>query len=264
MPDFAAAPRRPVALITGAASGIGAALAQRLSAKADALILIDRNEEGLRLLADSLPTPPDRVSLFAVDVSDPLAWERSRGLIAGLYGRIDLACASAGVSAAAAIPDMSFEDWRAVLRINLDGAFLTLQTAMALMRLQSGGGSIVLVSSVAGERAEPGIAAYAASKAAVDQLAKVAAKEGAADQIRVNVIAPGGVETPLWRSMAFFQALIEERGSEEAAFAALAEMGTPLGRYAKADEIAALIETMFDDEESLGPQAAIGVAGDGA
>ncbi len=245
MPDFAAASRRPVALITGAASGIGAALTQRLAAQAESLILIDRDEAGLRALADSLATPPDRVSLFAFDVADVDAWGRTRELITGLYGRVDLACACAGVSAAAAIPDQSFAGWRAVMSANLDGAFLTLQTAMALMRLQPGGGSIVVVSSVAGEKAEPGIAAYAASKAGVDQLARVAAKEGAADQIRVNVIAPGGVRTPLWRSMDFFNALIEERGSEAAAFAALAEVGTPLGRYAEADEIAALIEMLL-------------------
>jgi len=133
-----------------------------------------------------------------------------------------------------------------VMQVNLDGAFLTLQSAMALMRLNPGeGGSIAVLSSAAASKVEPGIAAYSASKAGLEQLARVAAKEGAPDKIRVNVVAPGGVETPMWRAMPFFAAMIEELGSEEAAFAALAEAGTPLGRFAKADEIAALLDMIL-------------------
>ena len=107
------------------------------------------------------------------------------------------------------------------------------------MRAMTGrGGGIVLTASVSGIKAEPGVAAYGASKAALIHLAKVAAREGAADGIRVNAIAPGGVETPAWREVPFFNDLVAQKGSEEAAFRVMAEMATPLGRYARSGEIA--------------------------
>lgn len=130
-----------------------------------------------------------------------------------------------------------------VLSTNLDGAFLTLRCAM---RLMSGGGSIVAVSSASAVKVEPGVAAYGASKAGVVQLAKAAAKEGGAGGIRVNAILSGGVETPTWRGVPFFEDLIREHGSERAAFDIMAQMATPTGRYATPAEIADLIATLLD------------------
>jgi len=248
-PANPAASAKPVALITGAGSGIGAALARRIARRMHGgMILIDKDDARLRAVADTLPAPPGKVSIFPFDVADPEAWDQMRSLATEVYGRLDYACLSAGVAHAAPIPELSFADWRAVMQVNLDGAFLTLQTAMAMMRLNPGqGGSIVVLSSAAAGKVEPGIAAYSTSKAGVEQLARVAAKEGAPDGIRVNVLAPGGVETPMWRTMPFFMEMIEELGSEEAAFAALAEAGTPMGRFAKADEIAALLDMLLTD-----------------
>jgi NAD(P)-dependent dehydrogenase (short-subunit alcohol dehydrogenase family) len=97
-------------------------------------------------------------------------------------------------------------------------------------------------------KAEPGTAAYGASKAGVIQLARVAAKEGAAQGIRVNAIAPGGVDTRIWDGLPFFQGLIEQHGGDRAAaMRAMAGMATPLGRYATADEIAAQIGFLLSD-----------------
>jgi NAD(P)-dependent dehydrogenase (short-subunit alcohol dehydrogenase family) len=151
---------------------------------------------------------------------------------------------NAGISGAAPIADMAFAEWRRILSVNLDGAFLTLRAAM---RVITDGGAIAVTASAAGLKAEPGVAAYGASKAALIHLAKVAAKEGAARGIRVNAIAPGGVETPVWRDMAFFKDLVASSGSESAAFAALAQMATPLGRYARADEVAGQICFLLSD-----------------
>jgi 2-keto-3-deoxy-L-fuconate dehydrogenase len=106
-------------------------------------------------------------------------------------------------------------------------------------------------------KAEPGVGAYAASKAAVIQLAKVAAKEGAPHKVRVNAILPGGVETPIWREMAFFKDLVTQHGSEAAAFEAMAKMATPLGRYAKAEEVAAQIVHLLSDEGAMITGAAL-------
>jgi len=112
-------------------------------------------------------------------------------------------------------------------------------------------------SSISGVKAEPGVGAYGASKAAVVQLAKVAAKEGAPDKIRVNAILPGGVETPIWREMAFFKDIVAQHGSEAGAFEAMAKMATPLGRYAKAEEVAAQIVHLLSDASATITGAAL-------
>ena len=118
------------------------------------------------------------------------------------------------------------------------GGFLTLRAAMRAM--QGRGGSIVLTSSAAGVRAQPGVAAYGASKAALIHLAQVAAREGVADKIRVNAIAPAGVETAIWDAVPMFADRAAEVG-RDAAFGEMAKVGVPMGRFAKPEEVAAQI-----------------------
>jgi NAD(P)-dependent dehydrogenase (short-subunit alcohol dehydrogenase family) len=130
--------------------------------------------------------------------------------------------------------------------VNLDGAFLSLQAALRSVR---DGGSIVTVASAAGLKPEPGVGAYAASKAGLIQLTKVAAKEAASRQVRINAVAPGGVETPVWDAVPMFADRAREVG-RDAAFAELAAMATPLGRYAKAEEIAEQILFLLSDAAS--------------
>lgn len=223
------------ALVTGAASGIGAACAQWLDAQGIArLILVDRDAAAIDAL--HLSCVSERVT---GDVSDPGLWQ---GL--GL-GPIDHAVINAGIAAGAPIAECEFAEWRRVMAVNLDGAFLSLQAAM---RAIPGAGSVVLTASVSGMKAEPGTAAYGASKAALIQLAKVAAKEGAPRGLRVNAIAPGGVDTPIWDQAPFFQDLVAEHGGDRgAALAAMARMATPLGRYASADEIAGQVGFLLSD-----------------
>jgi NAD(P)-dependent dehydrogenase (short-subunit alcohol dehydrogenase family) len=107
-------------------------------------------------------------------------------------------------------------------------------------------GSIVTVASAAGLKPEPGVAAYGASKAGLIQLTKVAAKEAASRRVRINAIAPGGVETPVWDAVPMFADRAKVIG-RDAAFAELAEMATPIGRYATADEIAGQIAFLLSD-----------------
>lgn len=228
-----------VCLITGAASGIGAATARRLADEgARALILVDRDSDRLHSLGDDLERSGLELLLYAQDVSDENAWEGVEHGVRHHWRGLDGVVVNAGVSESGAIAELSLEAWRRVMSINLDGAFLTLRTGMRLLR---DGGSAVVVSSASGVKAEAGIAAYAASKAAVTQLAKVAAKEGSSRGIRVNTILPGGVETPMWSGMDVFRDMVAELGSEQAAFNAIASHGTPLGRYAKPEEIAGQI-----------------------
>jgi NAD(P)-dependent dehydrogenase (short-subunit alcohol dehydrogenase family) len=241
-----AGPINPVALITGAASGIGLAIAQRLSPLATGgLLLIDIDERGLVAAADSLPEPPERVSTLAIDVADEAQWRSAQDFIASHYGRLDWAVANAGMAHSAPIADMDFADWRRVMSVNLDGAFLTLRTAMQLMRGNEDGGAIVVIASASGLRAEPGVAAYGASKAGLLHLMRVAAREGAPELIRVNAIAPGGVETPMWRQVEEFQRLVRETGSEHAAFDRIAADATPMRRFARSEDIARLTEMLL-------------------
>jgi len=210
-------------LVTGAASGIGAACSTWLQARgASRLVLIDREEAGF--------CSP---MTFVGDVADPALWEH----VEASAGPIDHAIVNAGISPGGPIAETSFEDWRRVLSVNLDGAFLSLRTALRLMR---DGGSVVLTSSVAALKAQPGTAAYSASKAGLVALMKVAAREAAPRGIRINAIAPGGVDTPIWDKQAVFAEAFEAMGRDQA-LASMAQQTVPMGRFETADEIAAQI-----------------------
>ena len=228
-------------LITGAASGIGAATATLLASQgAKKLILVDLQEERLADFAFSLPCERQ---VIVGDVTDERLWAR-----ADLTG-LTHAVVNAGVGTGKPIDQSSFAEWRQVMSVNLDGAFLTLQAAMRAMK--SGGGAIVMTASAAGIKAEAGIAAYGASKAAVIHLARIAAKEGASSRIRVNSIAPGGVETPIWSNVPFFADMVGRTGSEEAAFEQLGSVSSPLARFARPKEIAEQIAFLLSDKTAF-------------
>lgn len=222
------------ALVTGAASGIGAACARWLDAHGIArLVLVDRDEVTLNLSCAT--------ERLTGDVGHPDFWRIAEPRL----GRIDLAVVNAGVASGSPIAETEFSEWRRVLGVNLDGAFLTLR---AVMRAIGAGGSVVVTASASGLKAEPSTAAYGASKAGAIQLAKVAAKEGATRGVRVNAIAPGGVDTPIWDQTPFFNDLVvQHHGDRGAAMASMAKMATPLGRYASADEIAAQVGFLLSD-----------------
>lgn len=228
-------------LITGAASGIGRAVAERLAADGSRLILVDHDGDTLHALAGRLDSS---VSDYIVgDVADERLWDGLAAELDGLTGAV----VNAGVVGAGAIVDMPFDEWRRILSTNLDGAFLTMRAAMRFIKKGGKGGAMVVTSSISGIKAEPSVGAYGASKAGLLHLMRVAAREGAVDRIRVNAIAPGGVETPVWREVPFFRDLVRDTGSEQAAFQAMAEMATPLGRFATAAEIAGQIVFLLSD-----------------
>jgi len=214
-------------LVTGAASGIGLAVARRLAADAR-LVLVDRDAAALDRV--DLPGPVERIT---GDVADEAFWDATMPRLAGLTGAV----INAGVAGSGGIAGLAFAEWRRVLSVNLDGAFLTLRAAM---RAIEGAGAIVAISSATGIKAEAGIAAYAASKAGLIQLVRVAAKEGARRGLTVNAVAPAGVETPVWDTMPGFAERVAAIG-RDAAFAEMARATTPMGRYAAADEIAAQV-----------------------
>ncbi len=225
------------ALITGAASGIGAASAHWLDRHGIArLVLVDLDADGMASLDLGC-----EAECLAGDVAEPEFWT-------GFADRpaFDHVLVNAGIPDAFPIADADFARWRRVMAVNLDGAFLTLAATLGAMQ-RAGGGSIVVSASAAALKAEPTTAAYAASKAALVQLARVAAKESAAHGVRVNAIAPGGVDTPIWDEMDFFAQMTRDTGSRDAAIAAMGQMATPLGRYARAEEIAGQIGFLLSD-----------------
>lgn len=223
------------ALITGAASGIGAATARWLDRQGIArLILIDLDGDGLSTLDLSC-----EVETHGADVADEAFWQTLEPRI----DRLDHAVVNAGIGTGGKIAELDFAEWRRVMAINLDGAFLTLSTALRAMR-KAGGGSAVVTASITGLKPVPGIGAYGVSKAAVAHMARIAAAENAGHGIRVNAIAPGGVDTAIWNSPDN-EAQFAEHGRE----AVIAQMGktTPRGRFATADELARDIGYLLSD-----------------
>jgi NAD(P)-dependent dehydrogenase (short-subunit alcohol dehydrogenase family) len=226
------------ALITGAASGIGAASARALAARGAAkLVLVDIDAVGL----DALDLPGE-VHRVIGSVADDALWEALAPVLAGL----DHAVVNAGIGAGGALASISLAEWRRVMAVNLDGAFLTL--ASALRAMEAKGGSAVVVSSVTGLKPIAGIGPYGVSKAAVAHMARIAAAESAEKGIRINAIAPGGVDTAIWEGGEDFQRSVAAIGRE----ATLKNMAktTPLGRFASAEEMADTILYLLSDAAS--------------
>jgi NAD(P)-dependent dehydrogenase (short-subunit alcohol dehydrogenase family) len=236
-----------VALVTGAASGIGLATARLLGAHGAAIYAADLAEPGTEE-PPAIDLPQANCTYLALDVRSEAAWERAIDRVLQDHRRLDILVHSAGVSSASPLPDTSFDEWRRVLSTNLDGTFLAVRHGLRALRAT--GGAIVIVGSASGIRPSAGAAAYSTSKAAVSMLVKVAAKECRENQlpIRINTVSPGGVKTPLWETMPFFQDLVRRRGSPDEAFAALeADAG---GRFLDPEEVAESVLFLVSDASS--------------
>ena len=228
------------ALVTGAASGIGRAVVAAFAREGAEVIAAD-----IAYPESAPPASPAGLELH-LDVTDSGNWEA----LLERAGRLDALVACAGISAAASIADCSIDDWRRVIAVNLDGAFLSLKFgARAVQR----DGSIVVVGSASGVKAVPLAGAYCASKAAVRMLVRVAALELKPESIRVNCVSPAGVVTPMWRGMPFWEELVRQHGSDEGAWKALGgvDPDTPsIQRMAFPEEIAEAIVFLSCDQSA--------------
>jgi 3alpha(or 20beta)-hydroxysteroid dehydrogenase len=178
-------------LITGGARGQGAAHVERLAREGATVFACDVLHEEGSALAERLRGEGLDVTYRGLDVTDATAWQ---ALVTEL-GRIDVLINNAGIIHVAPIQEQARGDWNATLAVNLTGAMLGIQAVAPTMRGR--GGSVINIASIFGVVGAPGYAAYCASKAGLIALTKVAALELAGDNIRVNVIVPGGVSTPM-------------------------------------------------------------------
>jgi NAD(P)-dependent dehydrogenase (short-subunit alcohol dehydrogenase family) len=229
-----------VAVITGGASGIGLSSARIFAAEGARLVLVDRDPEALAAAATELGV--DVLTLNG-DVGDEATVEAHAAVALARFGRIDVLLTCAGISTGKNVADCDLAAWEAVLRVNLTGTFLWSRAAIRAMR-QSGGGSIVLVSSqlaFAGGRAN---AAYLASKGAVVSLGKCMALDHVGDGIRVNVVVPGAIETPMLRRSF-------GRNADPAAARARSVARHPMGRLGQPEEVAKAALFLASDESSF-------------
>ena len=214
------------ALVTGAGSGIGAAVARSLHAEGAEVVLADVNAEGAEVLALDLGT---RARAIALDVRDEDA-------VAPAMQGLDVLVNVAGIGSTTDAPGTSRETWEAVFAVNTTGTFLCCKHAIPGMK-ERGGGSIVNLGSVAGLVGLPNRAAYCASKGAVIALTRALAVDHVRDGIRVNAVCPGTVDTP------WVQRLVEEAGEDIDALRAR----QPMGRLGTPEEIAEAVLYLASD-----------------
>jgi 3alpha(or 20beta)-hydroxysteroid dehydrogenase len=180
-----------VALVTGGARGIGAAVAHRFKAEGASVLITDVDHEGLRPLETELGA-----GTRAHDVTSEAGWEQVAAWAVEAHGRVDVLVNNAGVFLAASLQDTTLEDFRRLQEVNQVGVFLGMRTIAPLMT-ERGSGSIINLSSIAGRMGSPYLTAYAASKWAVRGMTKCVAKELAAAGVRVNSLQPGQIDTDM-------------------------------------------------------------------
>jgi NAD(P)-dependent dehydrogenase (short-subunit alcohol dehydrogenase family) len=239
-----------MALVTGAGSGIGRATATVLASEGATVLVADIDERAAHTVSREIISAGGKAEPLTLDVTDEEAWQGTMEKILARHGRLDVVVNNAGVPFGKAVADMSLAEWRRVLAVNLDGVFLGTKYGILALRA-TGGGSIVNVASVSGVKPFAGASAYGAGKAAVRLFSKIAAIEcqGAKNGVRINVVTPGGVKTPMWQAMDFFRGLVAQHGGTEEAFAAMAGV-VPSQQFFSAEDIARTILYLASDESA--------------
>jgi NAD(P)-dependent dehydrogenase (short-subunit alcohol dehydrogenase family) len=223
-----------VAIVTGGASGIGAATATTLGRRGARVVVADRDGDGARRVAGQI----EHATAVTVDVAQPESVAAMVATARSEYGRLDLAANVAGVAGELVpLAEASLEGWRSCLAINLDAVFTCCKYELAAM-LEDGGGAIVNMSSMYGGLAMQNAAAYVAAKHGVVGLTRAAALDHASAGIRVNAVGPGVIWTPLVAAMG-------EEGRREWA------QRHPLGRVGEPQEVANVVAFLLSEEASF-------------
>jgi 3-hydroxybutyrate dehydrogenase len=186
-----------VAVVTGAASGIGKEIARTYVRAGAKVVIADLNRAGADAAAAELNGGERNAIGVAMDVTDEVQVEAGMAKAVAAFGRLDILVSNAGIQTVAPLDQFDFAKWKQMLAIHLDGAFLTTRAALRTMYQQGTGGSIIYMGSVHSKEASVLKAPYVTAKHGLLGLAKVVAKEGAPHRVRANVICPGFVRTPL-------------------------------------------------------------------
>ncbi|MCD6044760.1 MAG: 3-hydroxybutyrate dehydrogenase [Burkholderiales bacterium] len=221
------------ALVTGAASGIGAEIARVFAAAGAKVCIADLNEEQAKKTSSTLKNSIG----VRMDVTGEDEVERGVAEMVRQLGGVDILVSNAGVQHIDSIADVSFQNWKKILSVHLDGGFLTTRACMRRMIEQKRGGAIILMGSVHSKEASPQKGPYVAAKHGLAGLCRVVAKEGAAHGIRSNLICPGFVRTPLVERQ--IPQLAKELGiSEEAVVKDVMLKNTVDGEFATVGDVA--------------------------
>jgi NAD(P)-dependent dehydrogenase (short-subunit alcohol dehydrogenase family) len=225
-----------IAVVTGAGSGLGRAVAQKFAAEGAAgIVLIDRDKEGLATTREAIAAPRScDIHARTLDVTDSAALAEAARKTEAAFGGADiLVCAAGIIGPFGKIVDCSESDWLKVFAVNVHGTFLTVKHFVPLLR-KRGGGSIVNFSSTAGLVGDPLLGPYSASKGAVTLMTRSLARNHASENIRVNCVCPGSIETPMLQSVFDDLADPVARVEREREFTAF----HPMGRFGKPQEVA--------------------------
>lgn len=235
-----------VAIVTGAARGIGKAVAERLIADGFTVAVADRDEPAAHATAQQLNA--DRAFALAVDVTDPLSTRHMAEAVLVRAGRIDVLVNNAGiVGNDGPVVDYPEDEWRRIMAVNLDGVFLCCKAVLPHMLAQTSG-RIINIASISGKEGNPNMAAYSASKAGVIGFTKALGKEVATRGILVNCVTPALIETELLQQITgeVVQSLVAK---------------IPMRRTGHAKEVAALVAWLASDECTFSTGAVFDISG---
>jgi len=227
-----------VAMVTGAGSGIGEAIARRMAEEGATVVVADVNEKAAREVAAAIEREGRTAAAVLQDVADPASVEKSVDFSLEKFGRLDVAVNNAGITGdLAPLADYSLEGWNKVIAVNLSGVFYGMKYQIPAM-LRSGGGSIVNIASILGSVAARDSAGYNAAKHGVVGLTKSVALEYSAEGIRVNAIGPGYIDTPLLKAL------------DKEVYDGLVDLH-PIGRLGRAEEVAELALFLASEKASF-------------
>jgi len=231
--------KNKVALVTGAASGIGAAVAAELARDGAKVVVADRDAAGAASVVTAIQQAGGQAAVFEIDVTDPIAVEAMVAFAEKTYGALHLAVNNAGIGGPSALTgEYPLEGWQQVIDINLTSVFHCTRYEIAAM-LRAGGGAIVNMASILGSVGFARSAAYVAAKHGVLGLTKAAALEYASQGIRVTAVGPGFIDTPLL-----------SKNLDEATLQHIAGLH-PIGRLGRSEEVAALTCFLLSDRASF-------------